>query len=173
MLVPSAGVATSTHESPAVTIASPLDVFTIALELRAGSSHAGLTAECHLDRYRRFRCVGESVEPAAPVGAAVDVDRARDRDARHIDRLSCDEAIDAVKSQTETAHHLAVEARSRIALHKHADAAESVDRRAERRILTRPRLRCADAAGVDARRSGILDAPPGAVCIGHIIEGCR
>jgi len=84
--------------------------------------------------------------------------------------LSCNKTIHAIKPQPETAHDFAIEARSRIALHKYADAAEAINRRAERGILTRTCLRSADAAGIYTRRSGILDTPPGSVCIGDIIE---
>jgi hypothetical protein len=35
---------------------------------------------------------------------------------------------------------------------------------------SRPCLRRADAAGVDVRGCGVLNAPPGAVRVGHVVE---
>ena len=54
-VAPASGVATSTHASAAVTMASPLDVLTSALvDCCAGRADARLAAEGDLDRQRRF-----------------------------------------------------------------------------------------------------------------------
>ncbi len=66
--------------------------------------------------------------------------------------------------------YLAVEARRRRRLHEDLDAGEAVDRCAVPRSLSRSHLCRADAAGVHARRSSVLDAPPSAVGVGHVIE---
>ena len=79
--------------------------------------------------------------------------------------------VDAVERQPEAAHQLAVEPRRGCRGDPDLDAAVAVDRRAVGGRLARADLRGADAAGVDARRRDVLDAPEGAVGVGDVVEG--
>src|SRR5262249_53168060 len=101
---------------------------------------------------------------------AVDVNRTRDCNAAHVDGLRCREAIGSIETQTETAHHLAVEARRWVGLHEYAYGAEAIDRCAECRSLSWPNLRRAYAAGIHARRRSVLYAPVRAAGISDVVE---
>ena len=101
---------------------------------------------------------------------AVDVHRPRDGDPAQADRLGRREAILAVEDQTEPAHQLAVEARCREGLYEYLDAAEAVNRRAER-CAPRAYLGRAHATGVDPWWIDILNAPVGAVGVDDVVEG--